>query len=152
MDSRLTVVLWTVVLVFVAARLMFWLIARFSRWDTLAGLYPAPGPLDGRRFRFQYVEFRRWLSYNGCVTITVNPIGLGLSLTFILELSHAPIFVPWEDLRATLGKRFGFTVVQLAFARGPDVKLTLSRRAFDRIADASGGRMHAEDPRALDPA
>ena len=38
MDSRLTVVLWTVVLVFVAARLMFWLIARFSRWDTLAGL------------------------------------------------------------------------------------------------------------------
>ena len=151
MDVSLSVWGIVAVLVVLTWRGMLWALSRLSGWHRLERAYPATAPSDGTRFGFQYVEFRWRMSYNGCATVTSGPTSLRLSLIPGFHWSHPPILIPWEEIHATLGRRLGYRVATLSFKREPAVRVTLSRRTFERVAQASGGQLHASDPDTAPP-
>jgi hypothetical protein len=135
----------------VAAWLLFWcavvmLIARFG-WRRLAAAYPGDRAIyEGPRFRMQSVGLKRWVSYSGCVTFTVERDGLLMEVLWLFRPGHAPVFLPWSELDVTydhrrfLKTRLVIPVAELRPRREPGVPITIKRALADRLAAAAGGR------------
>jgi hypothetical protein len=48
------------------------------------------------------------VSYRSCVTFTVTPTGLALSIFFPFRLLSPPLFIPWRDVESVTEGRFPF--------------------------------------------
>jgi len=107
------------------------LVARLSGWHRLAELYPATEPPAGRVFRWQAARIG-WSDYNGCLTITVGPAGLGLSVLWLFRPGHPPLLVPWSSLRV-LQVHDGWLIrgITVAVDDPPVTKMRLPMKVFD---------------------
>jgi hypothetical protein len=107
------------------------LVARFSGWGKLAELYPAAEPPAGRVFRWQAGRIG-WSDYNGCLTITVGPAGLGLAVLGLFRPGHPPLLIPWSSLRV-VQVHTGWLVrgVTVAVDDPPVTKMRLPAKVFD---------------------
>jgi len=116
----------------------FWLgicflLSSFSGWRQLSECYPSTGLFQGRRFYFQSAMMRLWVSYNGVLTLGMDPAGLQISILFPFRAGHPPLFVPWEDIswEERPGRFFGG--FRLQFAKCPSIPFLISRRLMERI-------------------
>jgi hypothetical protein len=131
---------------------LFHLFASLSGWRALARSYPAlggAGAAAGTRFRMRSAQLARGVNYNNGITFTAGAAGLGVSMPWLFSFGHAPIEVPWSEIRTEPERVWWFPVVTLRFARAPSVPVKLRRPLAEEIARASGGRLAlpAELPR-----
>ena len=75
--------------------------ARFTGWQQLSKDYPAAGPIDGPRWRFQSATLGNWGNYSGCLNVAVNTDGIHVSLFPLFRFGHPALFLPWSDLTTT---------------------------------------------------
>jgi len=113
-------------------------LARSGGWHALARHYAANGAFQGRRLHFQFAQFGGWVGYNGALTPGADAGGLFLSVWPLFRPGHAPLYVPWTEIRASQEKRWLGDVVALRFAAEPDAIVRISMRLADRLAQASG--------------
>ena len=123
-----------------------YLLSVIGGWRDLAHCYPdEPSSREGKRFRFQSAQLRcarlRSVGYSHCVNVTVNPIGIRLSVTTPFRFGHPPIWVPWQDVRVEWVNSWLNSVGVLRFAREPAITVRLGRRLIDRIVYASSGQL-----------
>ena len=65
--------------------LVSFIISRVGGWSLLARVYLAQADtLDGDSWRFQSIQMRWGTNYGNCVTVRADPLGLGLSVLFLL--------------------------------------------------------------------
>ena len=95
------------------------LIARWSGWRALALHWL--DPLGRTRLTQFGWQSARWSEgtfrpgYNSCLSLAVEPTGLGLRLTLPIIPAHPPLFVPWTEIsevrpgRSWLGNTFAVT-------------------------------------------
>jgi hypothetical protein len=123
---------------------LFWLvmctlIARVSGWRALADAYPLQSDPTGPKLRFQSASLRWSSNYTGIVHMGVNAQGLYLSVFFVFRSGHAPMFIPWSDIR-TESRAGLFPSLTLRFARKPGIPFVIGKALGERLAAMSGGQ------------
>ncbi len=150
------------VVLVIVAWLGFWvalisLIARLGGWRRLALIHPlqerdesseARHPLaidstrdtqkNRRSFAMQSMVIGRFTNYNHVVHFTVREDGLALSVMNILSFGHAPMLLPWREMKATPATRLGFKMVKLEMARAPRATITITDALARKLASAAG--------------
>jgi hypothetical protein len=113
------------------------LAAALGGWKRLAKVYPAEGSFEGMTHSF--VSGKMGLANYGLSLVTgANPRGLYLWVIAPLKPSHKPLFIPWDDLRASWFSFLFLKRIRLTFAKVPDVWLMLEERHLLRLLDESG--------------
>ncbi len=85
------------------------LLSVLGGWNRLAGSFRATQRADGRRFRFVSGSMGARLfpvSYGGCLFVTVNETGFGLSILFPFRFLSPPLFIPWSQVASAETRRF----------------------------------------------
>ena len=113
---------------------LIWSSSWLTGWRTLAGYYPLREPFHGRVHRFESLALG-WGNYSGCVRIGSNADGLFLAVMLPFRPGHAPVFVPWSEVRsADFVRKWYGSWLELRFAGCPWVRLRLPERAGKRVA------------------
>ena len=87
------------------------LLSMLGGWTSLAGEFRATQRTDGQRFRFVSGSMGAPMfpvSYGGCLFVTVNEAGFGLSILFPFRPLSPPLFIPWTEVVSAETKRFFF--------------------------------------------
>ncbi|MCX5793871.1 MAG: hypothetical protein NTY77_00055 [Elusimicrobia bacterium] len=109
-------------------------LSRLGGWAALAERYPATGEAPRPRCRFGHAIFRRWCGYNGCLIVSADQTGLSLSLWPVFSIGHAPIFIPWSEVREIRRvAMWGRPIYRIITARAPEVDFALHGRAWEFI-------------------
>jgi len=74
------------------------------------------------------------VSYGSCLSLDVCRGGLRVRVWRIFAVFQTPIFVPWPCITVEVKRILFFRRYRLEFARTYGRALTISERAFDRIA------------------
>lgn len=123
----------------------FHLFASLSGWRELARAYPAAPGLGGSElgesFRMRSAQLARGVNYSNGITFTASPVGLRISMPWLFSFGHAPIEIPWAELRSEADRVWWVPVVALRPARTPSVPVKLRRPLAEELARASGGRL-----------
>ena len=122
----------------------FQALASIGGWRELARAYPPLGVLGsslGESFRFRSAQLRNGIGYNNCITLGASPMALRISMPWVFSIGHAPIEVPWSEIRTEAGRSWGFPMVTLHVARLPGIPLRLRRGLAADLARASGGQL-----------
>jgi hypothetical protein len=85
------------------------LLSVLGGWTSLAGEFRAPHSIGGQRFRFVSGSMGARVfpvNYGGCLFVTVNETGFGLSILFPFRLLSPPLFIPWSQVASVETKRF----------------------------------------------
>ncbi len=120
------------------------LVAMLTGWKMLAEFYREQWPYSGEKFRGQRASLRWGMGYNGVLTIGANTEGLHASVFPPFQFGHAPLFIPWEEISATTKRVWRINIVLLQFSRCPSVPFCISRHLADRLEQASGFKLNAE--------
>ena len=117
--------------------MVVFLISRASGWSKLAETYPFRGKFPQPKIWMGYAVFRGWIGYNGAVIVASDDRGLYLrAFPVILSFCHAPIFIPWSEVRAIERcSRFFRTAYRVRAARAPAVDLALRPGTFERVRE-----------------
>ena len=102
-------------------------------WLRLAETYPGSKSPDGARLRSYWLTVG-WVDYNGCIMYSVNAEGLHISLWPVFNAGHAPLFIPWAEMRVDkVYKQFGRRgqVVQLHVGDPVVARLRLPEAVFE---------------------
>lgn len=120
--------------------LVSFIIARIGGWWRLAKVYPAQAnTLDGESWRFQSIQMRWATGYNNCVTVGTNPLGVGLSVLFLLRIGHPPLLFPWSDItvRRVKKSRFFPSMIEFRFRLEPSIPIRVNNKLFTKIMNSS---------------
>lgn len=122
---------------------VFRLAAWWGGWARLARAYPAGGvgPEAGVVLRWRSLTLGRWTGYKHCVSLAATPRALRISLPWIFSPGHAPLEIPWRELRAVRGRLWGVPVITLHPARTPGLALHLRAPSAEALARASAGAL-----------
>ena len=132
----------------------FWLIVTtilwlLSGWKALQDRFPDRDEVPLKRLHFQSATFGSGFfgtNYGGCLRFDVCSLGLRVAVWRIFGPFSRPFFVPWSEITAETKRFLGLPHYVFGFYRlrlgKPEVKsLVLSKRAAQRIASASNGRL-----------
>ena len=114
------------------------LLAATGGWQTVAAHYPLVGDAPPPVKRFGVAEFGL-VAYNRCLKLGANQRGLYFGAILLFRAGHAPFFVPWTDVTARATRRWFRAVIELRFARTPDIAVRLPRAAAEALF-RQGGR------------
>jgi hypothetical protein len=127
---------------FIIFPLVMTVLSRAGGWASLAELYPQAGTPPPPLTRIGYCVFRRWCGYNGCLIICTDQMGLYLRLWPVFSLWHAPVFIPWSEIREIRRESmWGRPIYRLVTARAPELHFALHGRTWEAV------RPHAEAAR-----
>ncbi len=131
--------LWTLPVFFgVLWCAIFFVIARWGGWTSLAVAYPSRGIPAGESFRMRSASLRAGCNYNNCITYVSGPIGLYMSLPFVFSFQHDPVFIPWSELQVDVDRLWFGTVVVLTPARCPTIAIKLRSGLANQLLAAAG--------------
>jgi hypothetical protein len=120
--------------------LVSFIISRVGGWSLLARVYLAQADtLDGDSWRFQSIQMRWGTNYGNCVTVRADPLGLGLSVLFLLRLGHPPLLIPWSDITMVTVKKFRFfpSWIEFRFRLEPSIPIRINNKLFSKILNSS---------------
>ncbi len=85
-------------------------------------------------------------SYSGVVFLGVHETGISLRHIPFLSPFHAPIFIPYDDIRSRNTVWFlNARSVELEFLRAQDVKMVLPRETVEWVSKSSGVELYIHD-------
>jgi hypothetical protein len=120
--------------------LVSFIISRVGGWSLLAKVYLTQADtLDGDSWKFQSIQMRWGTNYGNCVTVSANPLGLGLSVLFLFRLGHPPLLIPWSDITMVMVKksRFFLSWIEFRFRLEPSIPIRINNMLFSKILNSS---------------
>jgi hypothetical protein len=112
--------------------LLIFVFSRASGWPALADRYPAPPQRPRPLVRLGYGVFAGWIGYNGGIVLSADAGGLYLAaMPVILSWCHAPIYIPWAEVREIrVAKRLWSNVYEVETRGAPEVDMALRSGTF----------------------
>ncbi|MBM3187322.1 MAG: hypothetical protein FJZ90_01200 [Chloroflexi bacterium] len=111
---------------------MWYLVDNTGSHGKLLARYPAPGPLEGEELRRQHVQIGavRW---RFCVTVTMDPRGLGLTIRRSLK-SPPAVLIPWSEIKAAEKVRLYWSPAWRLHVGEPKVAdVIVMKNVYDRV-------------------
>jgi hypothetical protein len=119
------------------------LLSMLGGWTSLAGEFRATQRADGERFRFVSGSMGTRVfpvSYGGCLFVTVNETGFGLSILFPFRFLSPPLFIPWSQVASAETKRFFLVNRAIVRLHGRWPAISVRGAAGKCIVDASASQ------------
>ncbi len=116
-------------------------IASAGGWRQLAKRYRCSAAIFGTVWRFQSATVHNFAdsNYGGCVKVTANEEGIGLSVFFPFRVGHPPLFIPWSEILVSELRRFiFFDRVRFTFPGEPSIWIEISSNLAAKIQTALG--------------
>jgi len=120
--------------------LVSFIVSRVGGWSLLAKVYHAQAnTLDGESWRFQSIQMRWETNYGNCVTLRADPLGLGLSVIWLLRIAHPPLLIPWSDITIHRVRRTRFfpALIEFRFRLEPFIPIRVNNKLFSKILGSS---------------
>jgi hypothetical protein len=116
----------------VVPAVLIFVLSRDARWPVLADRYPLRGERPPVLVWLGYGVFRGWIGYNGGLVLTADEQGLYLSaMPVILSWCHAPIFIPWSEIREIRPRqRLWARLLEIHTAGAPEVEMAIHSGTF----------------------
>lgn len=127
---------------------VYWLIAEWGGWKSLAKLYATKQQNDGEVFSWVSARLSFISNYRNCLTVSVSDAGVRVQPMLLFRFSHAPLFFPWHAivaLRETRGFLKSGTVLDVKSGEkvhpimiyGSDPAASIARYAPARLKQIS---------------
>jgi len=109
-------------------------------WRLLARHFRANEPFYGESWSWQSARFRRWCSYNNCLTVGANQEHFYLSILLPFRLFHPALLIPWQEIEVETGKMFFGYYDTATFRIGAQERVTLRiyGKLVNRMRQAAG--------------
>lgn len=115
------------------------LFAFVSGWRSLATQFIARARPEGKRFRFVSGSMGlRWLPvrYNNCLSVTVAPAAMHLSILFPFRFLSPPLLIPWGDVETIERRRLFFFTYHVLTLKRQWPRISLFGRAGTAVQQA----------------
>lgn len=113
-------------------------IAKTSGWQQLQAVYPAPPKVTGTAFSNVGAIFNG-AHYSGVLRLTANSEGIRWEVVRPFQFGTSPLFVPWVDIYGVEKKGVFRSLVELQFAKVPQVNVGIGKKLSDKLSEASKG-------------
>jgi hypothetical protein len=107
-------------------------------WRRLAEYYRLNTPFAGTKWHFRSASFRRFVGYNGVLTVGASPEGLYLSVLFPFRIGHPPLLIPWQHVRKFRPSALSIFSIPLALGEHDPVRVSLSKRLVHHFEESYG--------------
>jgi hypothetical protein len=108
-------------------------------WQVLGQACRAQDKIEGHRWRGQSGSTRFGVSYNRCLNITANSIGIGISISLLFRIGHPPLFIPWTDITLREEKfLFFWKNLRFNFTKAPNIPFRISMKLGKKIQAVAG--------------
>ena len=114
------------------------LLSMFGGWRRLNENYPDGDNFQGEKWYFQSIKMGS-VNYSNCVNIGANNIDFCLSVLPIFRFAHAPIKIPFAEIRGKEHKGLIFRYVDIQTTKVPGIKIRLFKKQADRIEKTTNG-------------
>ncbi len=111
------------------------LVAKTSGWSALAKCYAAQEPFFGDTFRFRSARLSGHSNYNCCLTFGADRMGLSIAVWLFFRVGHPPLYIPWQDIRAREVRALFIPMIELRFAKAPQVAVRVTRRLAQTLLE-----------------
>jgi hypothetical protein len=113
---------------------MLFLVARFGGWGKLHKAYKFPERI-GNPFlvkTFQSIQLGM-SNYNGIMTLSYYPQGLGLEVMFLFRFQHPKILIPWKDIKLKEKSKNIFYWNKLEIGIPPITNISVNNKVLEQI-------------------
>jgi hypothetical protein len=113
---------------------IIWLAATVSGWRRLAVRFADTTPFQGEITSFAAASIR-FANYSGVLNLGVSELGVYLVPIWLFRPFHAPLFLPWAEIEATLrgSTLSAWRGVRMSFPSLTRLSITLYGRAVARV-------------------
>ena len=115
------------------------ILSRVSGWSRLAEQFRSELPASGDSFRFVSGTMGSKLfpaNFNSCLSVSLSPAGLRLSIQFPFRLMNPPLFIPWTAVESVEQSRRFLRLGTALRLRDQWPVITLYGRAGQALAEA----------------
>ena len=115
------------------------LLARAGGWASMARTFRATQPPSGQRFRFASGSMGRGavpVNYGACLFVSVNDVGIHLSLLYPFRFQSPALFIPWSQMESVTEKQHIFSTYTAIRVRGQWPTISVRGRAGQFIRGA----------------
>ncbi len=105
----------------------------FIAWRPLARYFTFVDPIDGEKLPFSHMAVNG-VNYKSSVILKACPMGLRMSVPFIIRLSHPPLLIPWHAFVAVEKRTFFVARYTLVIGEPKIGTITVSRAVYEAVA------------------
>jgi len=142
--SVTNIIILSILITVCVSGITFKLISHLGGWALLAEPYRITEPFSGSKWKFESAQMRYLTRYNHCLTVGADPRGLYLSMYFLFQISHPPLFIPWRDISFSRKSFLRFKYVEFHLGREVTIPFRISDRLAEKLKSAAGASWPTE--------
>lgn len=110
--------------------------AAVGGWGQLANYYRATNPFEGKK---RVASGGMGLAnYGFSLLLGADARGFSMETTGFVRTGHAPLFIPWSDVKATEASGLFAPRVLVEFSRAPGIVLRLTKKTVLQLKEGAG--------------
>jgi hypothetical protein len=113
------------------------LIAKAGGWALLAARFRLNSTFVGEKWSMQSAAMRFGVSYNNCLTVGANNVGLFVQPMILFRLWHPPLFVPWSEIRVSPKRKLLWDFMEYRLGREEEIPFTVRPKLARKIQAAA---------------
>lgn len=143
-------ILFTVILcgtLFIAIWLsMLFLVSHFGGWGKLYKAYKFPDRIGNPFLVKSFQSIQLGISnYNGIMTLSYYPEGLGMEVMILFHFQHPKILIPWKDIKLKEKSKSIFVWNKLEIGNPVIVNISVSNKLLEQINSYIKKEVSSED-------
>jgi len=105
-------------------------------WRKLAEFYKASGPFEGKKIVAS--GGMGMANYGFSLLLGADALGFSLETTGLVRTGHAPLFIPWSDVKASKTSGLFAPRVFVEFSKAPGIVLRLRKKTVLELKEGAG--------------
>ncbi len=113
---------------------MLFLVSRFGGWGKLYKAYKFPERIGNPFLVKSFQSIQLGISnYNGIMTLSYYPEGLGMEVMILFRFQHPKILIPWKDIKLKEKSKSIFVWNKLEIGNPVIVNISVSNKVLEQI-------------------
>jgi hypothetical protein len=114
------------------------LISLTGGWKTLSKRFRLQQPYTGAFWKWQRAMMRMFVSYNGCLIVGADQMGLFLDIMLLFRPGHPALFVPWNEVTVARKSWMANDRVEMRLGRSEQVLFKIRGSLASQLQTAAG--------------
>lgn len=115
-----------------------YLIGLASGWKRLSGRFRLQQTYTGPKWKWQSAQMRKFASYNNCLIVGADPMGLFLSINVLFRLGHPALFIPWNEVMIPAQDWSSAARMEMRLGQNEQVPFRIEGLLASQLRDAAG--------------